>query len=68
MNDAFIAQLVAEWNAARTRGGDEALEAVCTAIFLEDVFDLTLTDEQLQPAFLTEASALQTALQLQGRD
>lgn len=68
MNDAFIDRIVAEWDSARSGAADEALEAVRTAIFVEDALGLTLTEQELQPGVLADASAIRELAEMRGRD
>lgn len=68
MNDALIDRIVAEWDSARSGAGDEALEAVRTAIFVEDALGFTLTEQELQPGILADASAIRELAEMRGRD
>lgn len=43
-------------------GEDPELTALRTAILIEDACGVTLTDEQLNPSFLTDPGALRTFL------
>ena len=58
MNADLIDQVLAEYEHQRTAYADPALEAVRTAIFVEDVFGITLRDDQIDPAVLTDPTAL----------
>lgn len=58
MNADLIDQVLAEYEHQRKAYADPALEAVRTAIFVEDVFGITLRDDQIDPAVLTDPAAL----------
>ncbi|GAA3706775.1 hypothetical protein GCM10022204_25810 [Microlunatus aurantiacus] len=62
MNADLIDQLLAEYEQQRTAYADPALEAVRTAIFLEDVFGITLRDDQIDLAVLTDPIALRVLI------
>ena len=58
MNIGLVDHVLAEYEHQRKAYADPALEAVRTAIFVEDVFGLTLSDDQINPAVLTDPVAL----------
>lgn len=58
MNADLVDQVLAEYEHQRKAHADPALEAVRTAIFVEDVFGITLRDDQIDPAVLTDPAAL----------
>lgn len=58
MNVGLIDIVLAEYEHQRQAYADPVLEAVRTAIFVEDVFGLTLRDDQIDPVVLTDPAAL----------
>lgn len=58
MNRDRIEQILGDYAALRLPDADPELEAVRTAILLEDVFGITLADADIDPALLTDRSAV----------
>lgn len=57
--------ILSEWIRAHDMwpdGLEPELRAVCTALFLEGAFDITLADDQIDPRRLGTVSDLQAAL------
>jgi hypothetical protein len=52
------ARVLRDYEAVRERNTDSALEAVCTAILVEDVFGVVLSDAEIDPAVLADPSAV----------
>jgi hypothetical protein len=52
-----IEQVLRDYAALRQPDTDPELEAVRTAILLEDVFGIALTDAEIDPAVLADPSA-----------
>jgi hypothetical protein len=50
---AHVHPLLAEWDAARDRSVPEHLQAVETAMFLEDTFEITVPDALIGADLLT---------------
>lgn len=50
--------VLAEFARLRDADPDPALEAVRTALLVEDVFGITLSDSQIDPATLTDPASL----------
>ncbi|MEP7022224.1 MAG: hypothetical protein ABJB47_00090 [Actinomycetota bacterium] len=61
MNRDIVEQVFQDYAVLRNPGNDPELEAVRAAILLEDVFGVVLSDAEIDPAVLTDASAV-TAL------
>jgi hypothetical protein len=61
MNPEIIEQAIQDYAALRRSHSDPDLEAVQVAILLEDLFDVTLPDTEIDRAVLGDASAV-TAL------
>jgi hypothetical protein len=53
----IVEQVLLDYNALRQPDADSELEAVRAAILLEDVFSLTLSDNEIDAAVLTDPSA-----------
>lgn len=49
MNPELIEQAVRDYGALRRPGADPGLEAVRTAILFEDLFDVALSDDEIDP-------------------
>lgn len=60
MTTADPDRILAEFAHLRDPGSDPALAAVQTALLVEDVFGVTLTDDQIDPAVLAEPGALRS--------
>ena len=58
MNPDIVEQVLRDYDALRYPDADPELEAVRAAILLEDVFDVTLSDAEIDPAVLADASAM----------
>jgi hypothetical protein len=54
----IVEQFIRDYGALRSGDADPELEAVRTAILLEDVFDITLSDAEIVPALLGDAPAV----------
>lgn len=52
MASEWVDRVLAEIVAARPPTGDSALDAVQMAVLLEDVFGITLTDDEIDPDVL----------------
>jgi hypothetical protein len=53
-----IQQVLRDYDALRRPGTDPGLEAVRTAILLEDVFGIALSDAEIDPAVLADSAAV----------
>jgi hypothetical protein len=53
-----VEQVLHDWAALHRGDTDPELDAVRTAILLEDVFEVTLSDADIDPAVLADASAV----------
>lgn len=62
MSTARLDRILAEYAHLREADTDPVLEAVRTAIFVEDAFGVTLTDDQIDTAVLGDADALRHLL------
>ena len=58
MNRDIVEQVLRDYDALRRPDTDPELEAVRAAILLEDVFDVVLSDAEIDPAVLADASAV----------
>lgn len=58
MEHEWVERILSELDGARPSSGDPALDAVQTAIFLEDVFDITLRDAEISPDALGTSEAV----------
>ena len=58
MNRDIVEQVLRDYEALRHPDADGGLEAVRAAILIEDVFDVVLSDADIDPAVLADASAL----------
>ena len=56
--DPEVEQVLCDYAALRRGDTDPELEAVRTAILIEDVFGVTLSDAEINPAVLADASAV----------
>jgi hypothetical protein len=54
----IVEQVLWDYAALRSPDTDPELEAVRIAILIEDVFDITLSDADIEPAMLADASAV----------
>jgi hypothetical protein len=61
VNHDIVEQILRDYEALRHPDADAGLEAVRAAILVEDVFDVVLSDAEIDPAVLADASAV-TAL------
>ena len=67
MDGDTVAQVLHDYAALRGGDADPELEAVRAAILIEDVFGVTLSDAEINPAVLADASAVAALLaRLQG--
>jgi hypothetical protein len=60
MNFDIIRQTFVDYGALRRPDTDPELEAVRAAILLEDLFEVTLSDAEIDPAVLADVSAMAT--------
>ena len=58
MNRDTVEQVLRDYHALRRPEADPELEAVRAAILVEDVFDVVLSDAEIDPAVLADASAV----------
>lgn len=58
MNRDIEQQILRDYEACRSPERDPDLEAVHAAIFLEDVFDVVLSDADIDPAVLADADGM----------
>jgi hypothetical protein len=58
VRDGLIECVLGEYRELSETNGDPQLQAVRTAIFVEDVFDVVLTDEQITPSVVGDEAAL----------
>jgi predicted ATP-dependent Lon-type protease len=61
VNRDIVEQVLRDYDGLRRPDTDPELEAVRAAILLEDVFDVLLSDAEIDPAVLADAHAV-TAL------
>ena len=60
MNRNIVEQVLRDYDAVRRPDTDPELEAVRTAIMLEDVFGIVLSDAEIDPAMLADPAAMAT--------
>lgn len=58
MEPDLTARVLRDYDAVHQPHTDSELEAVCTAILVEDVFGVVLSDADIAPAVLTDPSAV----------
>jgi hypothetical protein len=58
VNRDIVEQVLRDYNALRRPGTDPELEAVRTAILLEDVFGVALSDAEIDLAVVADPSAV----------
>jgi hypothetical protein len=58
MNRDIVELVLRDYQALRRSGSDPELEAVRAAILLEDVFDIVLSDEDIDPVVFADSSAV----------
>lgn len=58
MNPELIEQAVRDYGALRRPGADPELEAVRAAILFEDLFEVTLPDDEIAPSALADSSVM----------
>lgn len=58
MSHDIVEQVLRDYQALRRPGADPELEAVRTAIMLEDVFGIALSDAEIDPAVLVGSAAV----------
>lgn len=58
MNRNAVEQVLRDYHALRRPDTDPELEAVRAAILVEDVFDVVLSDAEIDPAVLGDAGAV----------
>jgi hypothetical protein len=62
VNREQIQQVLREWEGLRDPDGDPELEAVRGAVLLEDVLGITLSDDEIDLAVLSDADAVEALL------
>lgn len=62
MRPEFVDAALEEYALLRDPAGDPELEAVKAAIFLEDVFGVTLTDVQIAPEVIGSADGMRSVV------
>ena len=62
MNGLDVESLLAEWDSTRDRSVPEGLQAVETAMFLEDTFGVVVLDEEIDPRRLADVVAMRDVL------
>jgi hypothetical protein len=58
VNRDIVEQVLRDYDALRRRDTDPELEAVRAAILLEDVFEVVLSDAEIDPAVFADPSAV----------
>jgi hypothetical protein len=58
MNHDIVVQVLREYETMRRPDPDPELQTVRVAILLEDVFDIALSDAEIDPAVLADYSAV----------
>jgi hypothetical protein len=58
MNRDCLEQILRDFQSLRDPNGDPELEALKTAILLEDVFDIHLSDADIDPGVLADPAAI----------
>jgi hypothetical protein len=58
VNRDIVEQVLQDYDALRRQGADPELEAVRVAILLEDVFDIVLSDAEIDPTLFADPSAV----------
>jgi hypothetical protein len=58
VNGDIVEQILRDYDALRRPDTDPELEMVRVAIMLEDVFDITLPDAEIDPAVLADSSTV----------
>ena len=58
MNRDMVEQILRDYHRLCRPGADPGLEAVRTAILLEDVFGIALSDAEIDPAVLADVPAV----------
>jgi hypothetical protein len=66
LNREQVEQVLCEWQALRDVGADPELEALQLAILLEDVLGVTLTDNDIDLAVLSDPDAVESLLARRG--
>ena len=67
MDRDMVEQVLHDYAALHRADTDPGLDAVRAAILIEDVFGVTLSDAEINPAVLTDASAVAALVErLQG--
>lgn len=62
MNPLDVEALLAEWSSSRDRSVPDGLQAVETALFLEDTFGVVVSDEAIDPVALAHVAGMRAAL------
>lgn len=68
MNPQDADRVLAEWDASRDRSLSPELQAVETALFLEDTFGIEVPEESIDPAPLGTIDGMRTVLAKHQRD
>ena len=58
MEPDLTSRVLRDYDAVRRPDGDPELEAVCTAILVEDVFGVVLSDADVDPTVLADPAAV----------
>lgn len=58
MDPDRVVQVLRDYHASHSPEGDPELEALRTAILLEDIFGVALSDADIDPAVLADPSAV----------
>lgn len=62
MTPGEVDRILQEWIDSRDETLEPELAAVCTALFLEDTFDVTLNDIQIDPSVLGTLGGMRSVL------
>jgi hypothetical protein len=62
MRSSHAERVLREYQAMRDPAGDPALEAVKAAVFLEDVFGITLSETEIDPELLGTEAGMRAVL------
>jgi hypothetical protein len=55
-----VERILAEYGELDASTGDPELDAIQTALFIEDALDIRLAEEEISPAIIGDRSALRT--------
>ncbi|MGO8889863.1 MAG: hypothetical protein ACLP8X_15545 [Streptosporangiaceae bacterium] len=62
MNRDIVEQVLRDYEASRCPDADPELEAVRAAILIEDVFDVVLSDAEIDPVVFADTSAVEALI------